>query len=221
MSDRSSSFGFSSNGRQQYQNRCTLCLTEDDRNVAGSTAIPCQHNVSVESALHYLRNYGAAYGQSAYYAQDYSSMATTPISTLNSCSPSVTSNYFTLAEFLLRMNRMQQENTSGHYVRPPPVLIRPSKPKSELGCLRECAFCKSNGETAEFYKSHFLKDPIGRVRCPILQRYDHKYIAFSFFTNGVFTLKVSMSVLLCNWRERAYKALLSEKSKQNVLYEKR
>jgi len=171
MNDRSSRFGFSGNGGQQYQNRCTLCLPEDDRNGAGSTAVPCQHNANVESALHYLRNYWAPYGQSAYYAQDNGPMVTNPISAFGGCSPAVNPNYFTLAEFLLRMNRMQQENAGGHHIRPPPMFIRPSKPKSELGCLRECAFCKSNGETAEFYKSHFLKDPIGRVRCPILQRY--------------------------------------------------
>lgn len=185
MSDRNSRFGFSSssssssssnssNGSngvsQQYQNRCTLCFAEDDRNISGSTAV-CQHNASVESALHYLRNYGTSYGPSPYYAQDTSSMTTIPISFNNSCSSPITPNYFTLAELLLRMNRMQQENGNGRHVRSLPVSSRPTKPKSELGCLRECAFCKSNGETAEFYKSHFLKDPVGRVRCPILQRY--------------------------------------------------
>jgi hypothetical protein len=192
MSDRR--FGFASSQlfqqhqqQQQQQNRCTLCLTEDDRNGQNTTVV-CQHNASVESALHYLRNYGASYGSSPYQTQDL--LGTTNNSAAvgqslafgGGCSPPVSPNYYTLAEFLLRMNRMQQDNGGGggnhhhHQVRQPPPLQppsgRPHKLKSEMGCLRECAFCKSNGETAEFYKSHFLKDPVGRVRCPILQRYN-------------------------------------------------
>lgn len=175
MSERSR---FTFGNQYQQQNRCTLCLTEDDRNSQNTMTI-CQHNTSVESALHYLRNYGASvnsvYG-SSYHMQDNSS--TLPaFSGNNGSSPPMSPNYYTLAEFLLRINRMQQENSGGnHQVRPPPLSSRPPKPKSEMGCLRECAFCKSNGETAEFYKSHFLKDPIGRVRCPILQRYNHDFI---------------------------------------------
>lgn len=169
MSDRSR-FGFGG----QYQSRCSLCLTEDDRNIQNTTTV-CQHNASVESALHYLRNYGSAtspsYSSSPYHVQqDLTTNARSSAFGSSICSPPVSPNYYTLAEFLLRMNRMQQENSS-QQMRPPPLLSRPHKPKSEMGCLRECAFCKSNGETAEFYKSHFLKDPVGRVRCPILQRY--------------------------------------------------
>ncbi|XP_050421741.1 nanos homolog 2-like [Adelges cooleyi] len=158
MSDRR--FGFSNH----FQNRCALCLTEDDSRNVG-TAV-CQHNASVESALHYLRNYGAP--TSPPYASYHGGQDGTA-TTLPSYggSPPMSPNYYTLAEFLLRMNRMQENG--GHQMRPP--TSRPPKPKSEMGCLRECAFCKSNGETAEFYKSHFLKDPVGRVRCPILQRY--------------------------------------------------
>lgn len=171
MSDRSR-FAFGSQTQApQYQNRCALCLTTDDGNAAGV----CQHTASVESALHYLRNYGAPtsppYGPSTYHGQD-AGQAPSAHPSFGGCSPPVSPNYYTLAEFLLRMNRMQQENNGGyHHLRQPPISSRPPKPKSEMGCLRECAFCKSNGETAEFYKSHFLKDPVGRVRCPILQRY--------------------------------------------------
>lgn len=180
MSDRNLRFGFNSNcssginisGGQYHQNRCTLCLSEDDRNGGQTT---CQHNTSVESALHYLRNYGAPisppYGTSSYNGGSGLASTASAFGVGNNCSsPPVSPSYYTLAEFLLRINRMQQENGGGHRVRPPPVLSRP-KLKSDMGCLRECAFCKSNGETAEFYKSHFLKDPVGRVRCPILQRY--------------------------------------------------
>ncbi|XP_015370355.1 PREDICTED: nanos homolog 1-like isoform X1 [Diuraphis noxia] len=180
MSDRSR-FAFGSQTQApQYQNRCALCLTTatDDGNATGV----CQHTASVESALHYLRNYGAPtsppYGPSAYHGQDAGPAASALPSFGGCTSPPVSPNYYTLAEFLLRMNRMQQENNNNnnnnggfHHLRQPPVSSRPPKPKSEMGCLRECAFCKSNGETAEFYKSHFLKDPVGRVRCPILQRY--------------------------------------------------
>ncbi|XP_060852551.1 uncharacterized protein LOC132930614 [Rhopalosiphum padi] len=175
MSDRSR-FAFGNLAQTpQYQNRCALCLTTnpDDSNVTGV----CQHTASVESALHYLRNYGAPtsppYSSSPYHGQDAGSATTAPAyPAFGSCSPPVSPNYYTLAEFLLRMNRMQQESNGGHHhLRQHPISSRPPKSKSEMGCLRECAFCKSNGETAEFYKSHFLKDPVGRVRCPILQRY--------------------------------------------------
>ncbi|XP_050539236.1 uncharacterized protein LOC126904310 isoform X2 [Daktulosphaira vitifoliae] len=164
MSDRR--FGFSSH----FQNRCALCLTEDDSNRNIGTAV-CQHNASVESALHYLRNYGAPVSPpyASYHSGHDGSTTTLPA---YGGSPPMSPNYYKLAEFLLRMNQMQENG--GHQVRQP--TSRPPKPKSELGCLRECAFCKSNGETAEFYKSHFLKDPVGRVRCPILQRKDKKLI---------------------------------------------
>ncbi|VVC42453.1 Zinc finger, nanos-type [Cinara cedri] len=169
MSDRSR-FVFGN----QHQNRCALCLTEDDRNLQSSTTAVCQHNASVESALHYLRNYGSSINAPCMPPTPYNPQAQDVGLTRGvnggGCSPPVSPNYYTLAEFLLRMNRMQQDHSS-RQTRPPIGLSRPYKPKSEMGCLRECAFCKSNGETAEFYKSHFLKDPVGRVRCPILQRY--------------------------------------------------
>lgn len=160
---------------QYQQNNCALCVAEDDKSAQNSSNV-CQHNASVESALHYLRNYGTplspSYGYSSYQTQD-----TTNAMFGGSCSPPVSPNYYTLAEFLLRMNRMRQESGgSGHFTRQY-ASSRPPKFKSDnMGCLRECAFCKSNGETAEFYKSHFLKDPVGRVRCPILQRYDNRSI---------------------------------------------
>jgi len=185
MSDRSR-FAFGSLAQTpQYQNRCALCVNTDDGNATGV----CQHTASVESALHYLRNYGAPtsppYSSSPYHGQDAGSATAYPA--FGSCSPPVSPNYYTLAEFLLRMNRMQQENNNGghHHLRQPPISSRPPKSKSEMGCLRECAFCKSNGETAEFYKSHFLKDPVGRVRCPILQRYVDVTWCNIFLVTGV------------------------------------
>lgn len=174
MSGRSR-FAFGSQTQApQYQNRCALCLTTTTED--GNATAVCQHAASVESALHYLRNYGAPtsppYGPPPHHGQQDAAPATSAPPSFGGCSPPVSPNYYTLAEFLLRMNRMQQENGGGyHHLRQPPISSRPPKPKSEMGCLRECAFCKSNGETAEFYKSHFLKDPVGRVRCPILQRY--------------------------------------------------
>ncbi|CAH0691776.1 unnamed protein product [Spodoptera exigua] len=35
----------------------------------------------------------------------------------------------------------------------------------------ECAFCKNNGKSSDWYTSHALKDIRGRVLCPILRRY--------------------------------------------------
>uniref|UniRef100_T1KF12 Nanos-type domain-containing protein n=1 Tax=Tetranychus urticae TaxID=32264 RepID=T1KF12_TETUR len=34
-----------------------------------------------------------------------------------------------------------------------------------------CVLCKKNGETEEFYQSHTLRDPQGRVTCPILVKH--------------------------------------------------
>lgn len=35
----------------------------------------------------------------------------------------------------------------------------------------ECAFCKNNGKSSDWYTSHALKDVRGRVLCPILRKY--------------------------------------------------
>ncbi|XP_033757296.1 uncharacterized protein LOC117339689 [Pecten maximus] len=35
-----------------------------------------------------------------------------------------------------------------------------------------CVLCKRNGETREFYTTHVLKDPHGKVICPILRKYE-------------------------------------------------
>lgn len=35
----------------------------------------------------------------------------------------------------------------------------------------DCAFCKNNGENESVFKSHILKDPEGRVLCPVLRMY--------------------------------------------------
>lgn len=212
MSDRMR-FGFGGSSQylqqqhqhqQKQQYRCTLCL-DDDRNVTGGV---CQHTASVESALSYLRNFGASVGgghhqqaatpassssyggggvSSPMYHHGPQSPYDAVASTLQGAfgaigggaggrsSPPVSPNNCTLIEYLLALRVQQEQQQNGYHGRPhhgrAPPAGRPPKPKSEMGCLRECAFCKSNGETAEFYKSHFLKDPVGRVRCPILQRY--------------------------------------------------
>ncbi|NP_001098700.1 uncharacterized protein LOC114252703 [Bombyx mandarina] len=33
----------------------------------------------------------------------------------------------------------------------------------------ECAFCKKNGESVSWYRTHALKDGRGRVKCPVLR----------------------------------------------------
>lgn len=35
----------------------------------------------------------------------------------------------------------------------------------------ECRFCKNNGERESYYRSHALKDALGRVRCPVLRAF--------------------------------------------------
>lgn len=35
----------------------------------------------------------------------------------------------------------------------------------------ECVFCKNNGHPPSFYKGHILKDPLGRIVCPMLRSY--------------------------------------------------
>jgi len=59
---------------------------------------------------------------------------------------------------------------------PPPMLTAspsgqpPSPPPTMPG--RECKFCKNNGETAQMYRSHSLRNPSdGRLICPVLR--DH------------------------------------------------
>lgn len=36
---------------------------------------------------------------------------------------------------------------------------------------QHCAFCKNNGEEESVYRTHFVKDELGNVRCPFLSRY--------------------------------------------------
>ncbi|XP_029345765.1 uncharacterized protein LOC115034128 [Acyrthosiphon pisum] len=40
---------------------------------------------------------------------------------------------------------------------------------------QHCAFCKNNGEEEFVYRTHFLKDELGNVKCPILSRYTCPY----------------------------------------------
>ncbi|XP_033219271.1 nanos homolog 3 [Belonocnema kinseyi] len=50
-----------------------------------------------------------------------------------------------------------------------PLISRRRKNKKPLPT--ECVFCKNNGETTETYKGHILKDADGKVKCPILRKY--------------------------------------------------
>ena len=34
-----------------------------------------------------------------------------------------------------------------------------------------CSFCKNNGESEVIYRSHSLKDSVGRITCPLLRNY--------------------------------------------------
>ncbi|XP_023242377.1 nanos homolog 1-like [Centruroides sculpturatus] len=43
------------------------------------------------------------------------------------------------------------------------------KKKKKLS--RECGFCKNNGEDAQYYRSHCLRDERGKVLCPVLRAY--------------------------------------------------
>lgn len=36
---------------------------------------------------------------------------------------------------------------------------------------QSCAFCKNNGEEESVYRTHFVKDELGNVKCPFLSRY--------------------------------------------------
>lgn len=36
---------------------------------------------------------------------------------------------------------------------------------------QHCAFCKNNGEEETVYRTHFVKDELGNVKCPLLSRY--------------------------------------------------
>lgn len=49
--------------------------------------------------------------------------------------------------------------------------FRKSKPRA-VATSTYCALCKSNNETGDFYRSHVLYDPFGKVLCPILRKYN-------------------------------------------------
>ncbi|XP_052824068.1 uncharacterized protein LOC106880931 [Octopus bimaculoides] len=46
-----------------------------------------------------------------------------------------------------------------------------SRASNEPHKLRDCAFCRKNGEQKQFYTTHSLKDQKGNVTCPVLQKY--------------------------------------------------
>lgn len=49
---------------------------------------------------------------------------------------------------------------------------RKSRVKTRKPSCMQCAFCMSNGEAEHVYRSHVLKDPEGRVTCPVLYMYN-------------------------------------------------
>jgi len=49
---------------------------------------------------------------------------------------------------------------------------RKSRSRMRKPSCIQCAFCMSNGEDEEIYRSHILKDPLGRVVCPVLYMYN-------------------------------------------------
>ncbi|XP_078523100.1 nanos homolog 3-like [Lissotriton helveticus] len=53
----------------------------------------------------------------------------------------------------------------------PPRPEGPAPPGSEDPEASACNFCKHNGESRRVYTAHPLKDPAGRVQCPILRQY--------------------------------------------------
>ena len=45
------------------------------------------------------------------------------------------------------------------------------KQKALGGRIKMCTFCKTNGESAQIYTSHSLKDANDKITCPILLEY--------------------------------------------------
>ncbi|KAM7284183.1 nanos homolog 2 [Ixodes scapularis] len=68
-----------------------------------------------------------------------------------------------------RLHRREhaRESDSAHSRRPPAAPVQ-----AERRQLLECVFCKKNGETRSFARTHVLKDKLtGNVVCPILRKY--------------------------------------------------
>lgn len=49
---------------------------------------------------------------------------------------------------------------------------RVSKHRRRVPTSISCSFCKNNNRPVEVYRSHILKDPEGKVLCPLLRAYD-------------------------------------------------
>lgn len=62
---------------------------------------------------------------------------------------------------------LQEEEIFDPVISPP----KPRLPSPPAPVVLECNFCKNNGEKAEVYGSHNLKDQKGNCTCPILRRY--------------------------------------------------
>ena len=66
-----------------------------------------------------------------------------------------------------RHNGKDTEYLTDEEEAPKPVPSKRRKSKKPLPT--ECVFCKNNGEIANFYRSHILKDAEGKVVCPVLR----------------------------------------------------
>ncbi|XP_063531593.1 uncharacterized protein LOC134742396 isoform X2 [Cydia strobilella] len=79
----------------------------------------------------------------------------------------------------------------------------------------ECRFCKNNGERESYYRSHVLKDAVGRVTCPVLRKFvckrcgargDHahtlKYCPLSTDEERIKSTAMMRSVRLSSGRRR-------------------
>ncbi|KAF9797485.1 hypothetical protein SFRURICE_017056, partial [Spodoptera frugiperda] len=62
----------------------------------------------------------------------------------------------------------------------------------------ECAFCKNNGKSSDWYTSHALKDVRGRVLCPILRKYHCPRCGAT--GNQAHTIKYCPDLILANGR---------------------
>ena len=51
------------------------------------------------------------------------------------------------------------------------LIEQANKKREESGIEVSCQFCRNNSEPKDIYRSHSLKDSLGRVTCPILKSY--------------------------------------------------
>nr|XP_056706498.1 nanos homolog 3 [Euleptes europaea] len=73
-------------------------------------------------------------------------------------------DYLQLARLVAEMGRQAAPGTRE-------VPAEAGSPGAAAAGCNFCSFCKHNGESRGVYASHRLKDPEGRVSCPILRQY--------------------------------------------------